>query len=45
MLQRMYTRWSERHGFKVELVDESEGEQAASNPRRCRSRATMPMAG
>ena len=21
MLQRMYTRWAERHGYKVELVD------------------------
>ena len=28
MLLRMYTRWAERHGFKVELVDESQGEQA-----------------
>lgn len=28
MLLRMYRRWCERHGFKVELVDESAGEQA-----------------
>ncbi|TCT08111.1 peptide chain release factor 2 [Aquabacter spiritensis] len=28
MLLRMYTRWCERRGFKVELVDESAGEQA-----------------
>jgi peptide chain release factor 2 len=28
MLQRMYTRWAERHGFKVELVDHHSGEQA-----------------
>ena len=28
MLQRMYTRWAERRGFKVELVDYHEGEQA-----------------
>ncbi len=28
MLLRMYRRWCERHGFKVELVDESQGEQA-----------------
>ena len=28
MLQRMYTRWAERHGFKVELVDQHRGEQA-----------------
>ncbi|MGK6318516.1 peptide chain release factor 2 [Sphingomonas sp. DT-204] len=28
MLQRMYTRWAERHGYKVELVDHHAGEQA-----------------
>ena len=28
MLQRMYSRWGERHGYKVELVDFHEGEQA-----------------
>ena len=28
MLTRMYTRWAEQHGYKVELLDESEGEQA-----------------
>jgi peptide chain release factor 2 len=28
MLQRMYTRWAERHGMKVELVDQHSGEQA-----------------
>ncbi|MCK0195480.1 peptide chain release factor 2 [Ancylobacter sp. 6x-1] len=28
MLLRMYTRWAERRGFKVELVDETGGETA-----------------
>src|ERR1041385_1426517 len=28
MLQRMYTRWRERHGMKVELIDHHPGEQA-----------------
>src|SRR5918998_1925082 len=28
MLQRMYTRWAERHGMKVELIDYHSGEQA-----------------
>ena len=28
MLLRMYTRWAERHGMKVELVDHHSGEQA-----------------
>jgi peptide chain release factor 2 len=28
MLLRMYTRWAERHGYKVELIDRSDGEQA-----------------
>lgn len=30
MLQRMYTRWAERRGFKVELVDFHAGEQAGT---------------
>ena len=28
MLQRMYARWAERHGYKVELIDYHAGEQA-----------------
>ena len=28
MLQRMYARWGERHGMKVEIVDHHAGEQA-----------------
>jgi len=28
MLERMYSRWAEQHGYKVELVERSEGEQA-----------------
>jgi peptide chain release factor 2 len=28
MLQRMYSRWAERHGMKVELIDHHSGEQA-----------------
>jgi peptide chain release factor 2 len=28
MLLRMYTRWAERHGYKVELIDHHGGEQA-----------------
>ncbi len=28
MLERMYMRWAEAHGYKVELVDEAEGEGA-----------------
>lgn len=28
MLQRMYTRWAERHGMRVELIDLHAGEQA-----------------
>ena len=28
MLSRMYQRWAERHGYKVELIDHHAGEQA-----------------
>ncbi len=28
MLARMYVRWAEKHGYEVELVDESPGEEA-----------------
>lgn len=28
MLLRMYTRWAERHGYKVSLMESTEGEQA-----------------
>jgi peptide chain release factor 2 len=28
MLERMYVRWAERHGFTVEVLDRSEGEEA-----------------
>ncbi len=28
MLQRMYTRWAEKQGYKVQLIEESPGEEA-----------------
>ena len=28
MLMRMYTRWAERRGYKMQLIEQSEGEQA-----------------
>ena len=28
MLFRMYTRWAEKHGYKLQLIEESEGEAA-----------------
>jgi peptide chain release factor 2 len=28
MLMRMYTRWAEQHGYKVTILEQSEGEQA-----------------
>ena len=28
MLSRMYNRWAEKHGYKVQLLEQSEGEQA-----------------
>jgi protein subunit release factor A len=45
MLLRMYTRWAEKHGFKVEYLEETMAKKPASSRRPSRSRATMPMAG
>jgi peptide chain release factor 2 len=28
MLERMYLRWAERHGYKSEIIDEAEGDEA-----------------
>ena len=28
MLLRMYTRWAEKHGFKIEYLEETQGEEA-----------------
>ena len=28
MLFRMYTRWAERHGFQVEILDQLDGDEA-----------------
>ena len=28
MLARMYTRWAEQRGYKIQLIEQSEGEQA-----------------
>jgi peptide chain release factor 2 len=44
MLLRMYARWAERKGFKVETVEYQAGEAAGISRPRCTSRATMPMA-
>ena len=45
MLLRMYSRWAEQHGYKIELLEETEGEEAGIKSATCRSRATTPMAG
>ena len=46
MLLRMYTRWAERHGYKFEYLEESEGEGAGHQiGDACWSRANSPMAG
>jgi peptide chain release factor 2 len=39
MLSRMYMRWAEQHGYKVQLLDQSEGEQAGIKS------ATMQVSG
>src|SRR5467141_3811922 len=30
MVLRMYTRWAEKHGFKIEYLEETQGEEAGS---------------
>ena len=42
MLKRMYTRWAEKHGCKIELIEESEGEQAGI--KSCTLQITGPSA-
>ncbi len=37
MLLRMYTRWAEQHGYKVEYLEETEGEEATSSRRPSRT--------
>lgn len=37
MLARMYARWAERRGFKVEWIEESPGKKRASNQQPSRS--------
>ncbi len=39
MLMRMYSRWAEKHGYKVQLLEESPGEQAGIKS------ATLQVAG
>jgi peptide chain release factor 2 len=38
MLLRMYTRWAEKHGFKIEYLEESQGDEAGI-------KSATPMAG
>ena len=45
MLLRMYTRWAEQHGYKIELLEETEGEEAGIKSATLQIRATTPMAG
>ncbi len=45
MLLRMYMRWIERHGFKAELMEESDGDVAGLNLRPFALKVNMPMVG
>lgn len=45
MLARMYIRWAEKKGYKVELQSESAGKRLASSRPPTRSAGQMPMAG
>lgn len=45
MLLRMYTRWADREGFKVEVLEVHNGEEAGIKSATILVRATMPSAG
>ena len=45
MLLRMYTRWAEQHGCKVEFLEETEGEEAGIKSATIQVKAATPMAG
>ena len=45
MLLRMYTRWAEKHGFKIEYLEETQGEEAGIKSATIQISATTPMAG
>ena len=45
MLARMYVRWAEKKGYKVEMQSETAGEEAGIRSVSIRLPVTMPMAG
>ena len=45
MLMRMYSRWSEARGFKIQLIEESAGEEAGIKSVTMRVEGEMHMAG
>ena len=45
MLLRMYTRWAEKHGFKIEYLEETQGEEAGIKSATIQIPAITPMAG
>ena len=45
MLLRMYMRWAEQHGYKVELLEESAGEEAGIKSATLQVNGRTPTAG
>ena len=45
MIVRMYARWAERRGYKVEWLEESSGEEAGLKSATLQIAATMRMVG
>src|SRR4051794_18537403 len=45
MLLRMYTRWAEKHGFKAENPEKTQGEKPAFKPATGQIKGAKPKAG
>ena len=45
MVLRMYTRWADSKGYEIELIDQSDGEEAGIKSATIHIKGITPMAG